>query len=66
METDSLKKAIEYIKTLNGSFGVWYENGIYYIDETKRIDTKKEALRIGREHHQQTVYGWARGALAYC
>ena len=64
--TTSVCEAQEIIQSMNGSCGVWYSNGIYYIDECRRVDTKKEALRIGRDHQQISVYGWARGALAYC
>lgn len=54
------------IKKFNGNCGVWLENGIYYVDEGKRVSTKKEALSIGRAHNQISVYGWATGRLAYC
>ena len=30
------------------------------------IDTKKEALAIGRNHNQISIFGWRRQVLAYC
>lgn len=54
------------VKAFGGNCGIWLENGIYYIDACRRVNTKREALRIGKEHAQISVYGWARGNLAYC
>lgn len=64
--TTSVCEAQEIIQSMGGSCGVWYFNGTYYIDECRRVDTKKDALRIGRDHQQISIYGWARGVLAYC
>lgn len=58
--------AIKAIKTYNGNCGVWLENGIYYVDKSHRVNTKKIALEIGKNYAQISVYGWARGNLAYC
>lgn len=66
IETKDAKKAIEAVKTYNGNCGIWYSEGIYYIDKSKRINTKKEALRIGKENNQISIYGWKRKVLAYC
>ena len=44
----------------------WLENGIYYVDHSFRVDTKKEAIAIGRKHNQISVFGWKRKNLAYC
>ena len=49
-----------------GNYGVWFSNGIYYLDKCKRVNTKKEALEIGRKYHQQSVYNWKNGKLAWC
>lgn len=34
------------VKTYNGNCGVWLENGIYYVDKSHRVNTKKIALEI--------------------
>ena len=65
-ETRSIVEAVAYVRKLGGTCGVWYSNGIYYIDKCRRVDTKKAALSIGRDHQQISVFGWARGVLAYC
>lgn len=59
-------EAIKAVKTFGGNCGIWFEKGIYYVDKGFRVNTKREALRIGKEHAQISVYGWARGNLAYC
>lgn len=52
-----------------GNIGIWLHDGIYYIDISKRITTKKNALSVGRAMNQQCIYGWAprkRGQLVDC
>lgn len=66
IETTSAQEAINHVRKLGGNCGVWFENGIYYIDHSFRVDTKHEALELGRKYNQISVYGWRRGNLAYC
>ena len=52
-----------------GNIGIWYSGGIYYIDVSKRITTKQDALKVGRVMNQQSIYGWAprkKGQLVWC
>lgn len=66
VEVKTAREAINAVKTYGGNCGVWFAEGIYYIDKSFRVDTKKEALRIGREHNQISIFGWSRKNLAYC
>lgn len=66
VEVKTAREAIEAVKAYGGNCGVWFADGIYYIDKSFRVDTKKEALRIGREHNQISIFGWTRKNLAYC
>jgi len=66
IETTSAREAINAVKTYNGNCGIWFSNGIYYIDKSKRVNTKKEALEIGRACNQISVLGWKKMGLAYC
>jgi len=59
-------EAMAIVKEYNGNCGLWLEKGIYYIDKSFRVNTKKEALEIGREHQQISVFGWRKMSLAYC
>ncbi len=66
VECASPAEAMKAIKSYNGSCGVWFSDGIYYIDKSIRISTKKEALRIGREKNQISILKWSNMSLAYC
>ena len=52
-----------------GNIGIWLSNGIYYVDISKRITTKQNALRVGKLMNQQSIYGWRprkKGQLVWC
>lgn len=66
VECKTPEEAMKAIKAYNGSCGVWYSEGIYYIDKSHRVATKKEALRIGRECNQISIFKWSNMSLAYC
>ena len=66
IETTDAREAINAVKTYNGNCGVWYSGGIYYVDRSHRVATKREALKVGRAHNQISVLGWRTMALAYC
>ena len=65
-ETTDINEAMQIIRRMNGNCGVWLENGIYYIDHSFRVSTKKEALAIGRAHNQISILNWKTMGLAYC
>lgn len=53
----------------HGNVGIWFNDGIYYIDISKRIATKKNALAVGQATNQQAIYGWRprkHGQLVNC
>ena len=66
IETCSAREAINAVKSYGGNCGIWYSEGIYYIDKSRRVSTKKEAMRIGREHNQISILKWSDMSLAYC
>lgn len=66
VELKTAEEAIKAVRRMGGNCGVWYADGIYYIDHSFRITTKREALAIGREHSQISIYGWKLQRLAYC
>ena len=50
IETKDIYEAMKVIKQVyKGNCGVWYSEGIYYVDCSRRVNTKTEAMRIGRE-----------------
>ena len=65
-EARTAEEAIIIVRKMGGNCGVWLENGIYYIDHSFRVSTKREALEIGRTHNQISVFCWRTKGLAYC
>lgn len=66
LETTDPIEAMKMIKVYGGNCGIWFSNGIYYIDKSHRVSTKKEALQIGRECNQISILKWSNMSLAYC
>lgn len=66
IEAHTVREAIEAVKAYGGNCGIWYAGGIYYVDKSRRINTKKEALEIGRACKQISILCWKNMKLAYC
>lgn len=66
VECKTAREAMNAVKAYNGNCGVWYSEGIYYIDKSKRVNTKREAMEIGRACNQISILKWANMSLAYC
>lgn len=66
IETTDMNVAMKAIKAYNGNCGIWFSNGVWYIDKSKRVNTKREALTIGRACNQISILRWSNMGLAYC
>jgi len=66
IETKDPREAINAVKKYNGNCGIWYSNSTWFIDKSKRVNTKKEALKIGRDCNQISILKWADLSLTYC
>ena len=66
VECVTADEAMKAVKAYNGTCGVWYAGGIYYIDKSHRVNTKHEAMEIGKACHQISVLNWKTMGLAYC
>lgn len=66
IETCDPREAINAVKAYNGDCGIWFSEGIYYIDKSHRVNTKTEALTIGRACNQISVLRWRDMGLIYC
>ena len=66
VECKTAREAMNAVKAYNGNCGVWYSEGIYYVDKSKRVSTKREAMEIGRACNQISILKWANMSLAYC
>lgn len=47
VEAVSAEEAMRAVKMYNGNCGVWYSEGIYYIDHSFRVSTKKKHWKLG-------------------
>lgn len=65
-EVSTPEAAIAMVKMLDGNCGIWHSKGVYYIDKSRRISTKKKALDFGRQHGQISIFKWADMSLIYC
>jgi len=65
-QTTDMREAMSFIKEYKGDCGIWLENGIWYIDKSHRVSTKKEALEVGRACKQISVLKWSDMSLVYC
>jgi hypothetical protein len=66
VECHTAREAIQAVKAYGGDCGVWYSDGIYYIDKSHRVSTKREALEVGRACNQISVLRWRDMGLVYC
>lgn len=66
VEARTPEEAIKAVRAFAGNCVIWLENGIYYIDHSFCVDTRKKAIEIGREYNQISVFGWKLKNLAYC
>lgn len=65
-ETKDMVEAMRFIKEYKGDCGIWFSEGIWYIDKSHRESTKKKALEVGRACNQISILGWRKMNLAYC
>ena len=65
-ETTNINEVRKLIKQYGGNCGLWFANGVWYVDKSHRVSTKREAIKVGRECNQISVLKWANMSLAYC
>lgn len=66
LELRTPEAAIKAVRDMGGNCGIWYSEGIYYVDHSFRVNTKKEALSIGRQYNQISILRWKDLKLVYC
>ena len=57
---DMVKTVIEQGLSRGEYCGVWIDDGFAYVDISKRISTKQEAMRLGREKKQLSILDWRK------
>lgn len=66
IETTDINEAIKAVRAYGGDCGIWFADGVYYIDKSHRVNTKREALEVGRACKQISVLRWRNMGLVYC
>lgn len=66
IECRTARECINAVKAYGGDCGVWFADGIYYVDKSHRVNTKREAISIGQACHQISVLRWRDMGLVYC
>ena len=66
VECYTAQEAINAVRQYKGNCGVWYSEGVYYVDKSHRVNTKREAIETGRAHEQISVLRWCDKSLVYC
>lgn len=46
--------------------GIWIDGGKAYIDCSEYIRTKKEAIKLGKQRNQISVWNWKAGEAIAC
>lgn len=66
IETTDIVEAMKAIRAYGGNCGIWFADGVWYIDLSHRVNTKREAVEVGRAHNQISVLRWRDMGLVYC
>lgn len=66
VECKTAREAINAVKAYKGDCGIWYADGIYYIDKSHRVTTKRDALALGKACNQISILRWRDMGLVYC
>ena len=66
IETRDMQEAMKAVRAYKGDCGIWFSEGVWYIDKSRRVNTKREAMEIGRACNQISVLRWRDLSLAYC
>lgn len=65
LDTDAIKNVLEMAKEQKAYAGFWIDRDKAYIDLSKRYATKKEALKLGKEKSQKSIYDWKNKGLIW-
>lgn len=65
IEVKTVAEACRAVQHYKGSCGVWYSEGVYYVDKSFRISTKSEALMIAANSNQKSILKWSDMSLIW-
>ena len=56
-----VKRVLENITARGEYLGLWVDNGLVYIDISRRVATKRDAMQMGRDLNQLSILRWRDG-----
>ena len=65
VECKTVEEANRAIKSFGGNAGVWLSGGVYYIDKSHHVQSKKDAVLIGKLCNQQSILKWEDMSLIW-
>ncbi len=65
VECANAQEAIKAVKEYKGNCGVWFADGVIFVDKSQRVSTKKEAIKLGQKYHQISILKWSDMSLLY-
>ena len=50
--------ALAMIQSFNGTCGVWYDAGLFYVETSYHTEDLYEAYKMAVKYHQKSIYAW--------
>ena len=50
---------------MKGDAGLWYSDGVFYVDHSIKIDDLETAIEYGKKHNQQSILKWEDMSLIW-
>lgn len=57
-ETKSAEEAAQFVEEMGGDAGLWFSDGIFYVDHSVKIDDLEAAIEYGKANNQQSILKW--------
>ena len=64
-ETKAAEEAAKFVEEMNGDAGLWYSDGVFYVDHSIKIDDLETAIEYGKKHNQQSILKWEDMSLIW-
>ena len=46
------------VEAFAGSCGIWYDDGLFYIETSYWIQNRESAVKIAKHYNQKSIYDW--------
>ena len=53
-----IESAAAMVEAFAGSCGIWYDDGLFYIETSYWIQNKESAVKIAKHYNQKSIYDW--------